>query len=72
MYKSLLDIFNDKQLELLRTKMWWVADQHKPFLLKFAVKDDFVLIRTTHPILRNHRPTLAMGSKIERGYSAQR
>ena len=46
MYKSLLDTFNDKQMEVLRSKMWWVADQHKPMLVKFAVKDDFVLLRT--------------------------
>jgi len=38
--KSLLEIFNEKQLQLLKTKMWWVADRDKPYLLKFSLDDD--------------------------------
>ena len=45
MYKSLLETYNEKQMEILRSKMWWVADQHKPYLLKFAIESDFLLLR---------------------------
>lgn len=48
MYKSLLDIFTEKQLELLRSKMWWAADPSKPYLLKYATDNDFALLGT-HP-----------------------
>ena len=46
MYKSLLEkFFTGKQLEVLKTRMWWVADQNKPFLVKFAIEGEFALIR---------------------------
>ena len=44
MYKSIFDIFNEKQIDLLRAKMWWVADCNKPFLCKFAPDGETALI----------------------------
>lgn len=48
MYKSLLEILNDKQIDLLRRHMWWAADTDKPYLLKFAHDGDFALLCTLH------------------------
>ena len=42
----MLDVFTDKQMQTLRGKMWWVADPHKPYLVKYASDGDFVLIGT--------------------------
>ena len=44
MYKSMLDIFTEKQMQILRGKMWWVADPHKPYLVKYASDGEFALI----------------------------
>lgn len=44
MYKSLLDLFNTKQLDTLRNKIWWQADTNKPFLVKLAIDGDFALL----------------------------
>lgn len=50
--KSLLEIFNEKQLQLLKGKMWWVADRDKPYLLKFSLDNDdnYVLLCPFHLI----------------------
>jgi hypothetical protein len=45
MYKSLLEVFSQGELELLRSKMWWVADPNKPYLVKYATGKDFALMR---------------------------
>lgn len=62
MYKSLLDTFTEKQIETLRTKMWWVADQDKPYLVKFAIENDFLLLGT-NAIIRNLRSKISLGNK---------
>lgn len=48
MYKSLLEILTDKQIDLLRRRMWWAADCDKPYLLKFAYDSDFALLCIYH------------------------
>jgi hypothetical protein len=46
MHKTILDAFNDRQRELMKAKMWWVADRDKPYLIKFGVEGDYVMMRT--------------------------
>lgn len=45
-------LFSEKQLSALRAQLWWVADRDRPFLMKFALLEETVLIRT-HPIRQN-------------------
>jgi hypothetical protein len=45
MYKSLLDVFSEKQMNLLRGRMWWVADRDQPYLMKFSNDTDYALLR---------------------------
>jgi hypothetical protein len=43
--KTVNDIFSDKQIECLREKMWWVANRENPYVVKFAVCENMVLLR---------------------------
>ena len=42
----MLDVFTEKQMQILKGRMWWVADPHKPYLVKYASDGDFALIGT--------------------------
>jgi hypothetical protein len=40
-------LFSERQLSALRAQLWWVADRDRPFLMKFALLDETVLIGTS-------------------------
>jgi hypothetical protein len=39
-------IFSERQREAIHSKIWWVADRERPFLMKFALDEDFILLGT--------------------------
>ena len=45
-----IEVFNERQRNILKGKMWWVADQERPFLIKFALDNADSLMRKNNYI----------------------
>lgn len=47
--QKLETIFSEAQLAALRGQLWWVADRDRPFLMKFALFEEAVLLGSCLP-----------------------